>query len=370
MDGNLLLKFFGVILLSSFLPLTAYLFNSNYLPNKKENYNKLLKALDLKASDTCDLITIVEDKYSGKDYFFPVGFVTLLCVLWSVTLLFGADLELAKKPHILLSGSQVLSVDDISNLPKKIVDYQQISMLVMLLSMLGAYLWAMQNIIVRLTTVDLPPPTYFSIAIRMLLATFVALMIRFMWGSPEVDNGLQQSAQFLPGDGNYDALLVFSFLSGMFPERAIQYLKDKIPTFSKRFDNSKSDDLPLSMIEGINMFHKVRLAEIGIDNAQNLAETNLVEILIRTPFRPKRVIDWIAQSWLYIYFKSDIKQLRAIGIRTIFDYKITAKDEKKLKEIAEATELSELQLSNVYNQIKDNTILIDLENASSKLKVI
>ncbi len=211
MWGDLLLKFFGVVLLSSFLPLTAFLFYSNYLPNKKENYNKLLKALDLKATDTCDLLTIVEDKYSRKDYVFPVAFATLLCILWSVTLLFGADLELAKKPHILLSGSQVLSVDNISNLPKRVIDYQQISLLVMLLSMLGAYLWAMQNIIVRLTTVDLPPPTYLSVAIRMLLATFIALMVRFLWASPEAVNGLQQPAQFLPGDGNYDALLVVSF---------------------------------------------------------------------------------------------------------------------------------------------------------------
>lgn len=368
MDGNTIIKIFGVLLLSSFLPLTAYLFYSNYLPNKGATSRKLLEALKLQQSAAHELITIVDDNYSARDYIFPVAFATLLCVLWSVTMLFGADMELASKPHLLLAGSQALFIDGNTNLPPELIDYQQISLLVMILSMLGAYIWALQNVLVRFTIVDLPPSTYFSVAIRMLLATFVALMVRFLWVEGSTQNTEASTAQAIVADGSLNMLLVFAFFSGMFPERAIQYLKEKVPLFSRNLDRSKSDDLPLSMIEGINMFHKVRLAEIGIDNAQNLAETNLVELLIRTPFRPKRVIDWIGQAKLYVYFKSDIEKLRSLGIRTIFDYKKIDPDNGQMAAIANESELSPTLLQNVLNQIKDDTMLDNLENAIQELK--
>jgi hypothetical protein len=61
------------------------------------------------------------------------------------------------------------------------------------------------------------------------------------------------------------------------------------------------------MIEGINVFHKVRLGEVGIDNVQNLAEANVIGLLLKTPFNPSQLIDWIAQAKLYLYFKDDKK---------------------------------------------------------------
>ena len=367
MDGNFWIKVFGVILLSSFMPLTAYSFYSYCLPGKGKNYKQIVEALGLQSSGANALITTVEQEYRLRDYIFPVSFATLLCVLWSVSLLFGADLKLTEQHHFLLSGIHALYVGQSTTLTNNTIAYQEISLLVMLLSMLGAYIWSLQNVLVRLTTIDLPPSTYFSVAIRMLLATFVALMIRFIWPDPET--GAVTAGLEALNNSSYDFLLVFAFLSGMFPERAIQYLKEKIPTFSSKREK-ESDALPLSMIEGINMFHKVRLAEIGIDNAQNLAEANLVEILVRTPFKPKRVIDWIAQAKLYVYFKSDVEQLRKLGIRTIFDFKIIAKDENKITQIADSSELSIIQLSNVYEQIKSDDMLTKLQNASSALNVL
>ena len=69
----------------------------------------------------------------------------------------------------------------------------------------------------------------------------------------------------------------------------------------------------------MNLFHRVRLAEVGIDNAQNLASSNIRELIVRTPFNPLLLFDWIAQSKLYIYAKTNIKALRNASIRTNFD---------------------------------------------------
>ena len=47
------------------------------------------------------------------------------------------------------------------------------------------------------------------------------------------------------------------------------------------------------MLEGITQFHKVRLSELGIENIQNLVKASLVELILKTPYKPRQIIDWI-----------------------------------------------------------------------------
>lgn len=165
------------------------------------------------------------------------------------------------------------------------------------------------------------------------------------------------------------SLPVVAFLTGMFPERGIHYLKERVKIFSDK-GILKAENLPLDMIEGINIFHKVRLEEVGIDNAQNLAKANLVELLVRTPFKPKEIIDWIGQARLYLYFKSEVKKLREVGIRTIFDFKIIGSTEGQLSEVAQSIKISELRLNSVYQIIKDDPGVDRLFNAANTLGVL
>jgi len=146
-------------------------------------------------------------------------------------------------------------------------------------------------------------------------------------------------------------LPVVAFLSGMFPDEALIYLRDKTAVFARK-GNQESDALPSEMIEGISMFHKARLSEVGIDNAQNLAAANLIELLVKTPFSPRQLIDWIGQAKLYVYFKSDIEKLRTHGIRTVFDLKNACEVEGRCSQIAEKTEISEVVLGIVFQQVK------------------
>lgn len=54
-------------------------------------------------------------------------------------------------------------------------------------------------------------------------------------------------------------------------------VKEQTKAFVYRTE-SRADELPLDMIEGISLFHKSQLNEVGIDNAQNLAQANLVKL--------------------------------------------------------------------------------------------
>ena len=105
------------------------------------------------------------------------------------------------------------------------------------------------------------------------------------------------------------------------------------------------------MIEGMNRHHEVRLGEVGIDNAQNLAEANLVELILKTPFGPDQLLDWIAQAHLYVYVKDEVQVLRRYGIRNALDLYEVAADEARPSAIAKDAGLNPLALSTVARRI-------------------
>ena len=115
-----------------------------------------------------------------------------------------------------------------------------------------------------------------------------------------------------------DQLIPVSFLVGIFPERALSWMKESLGrAFRKKASSAHA--LPLEMLEGISSFHKARLSELGIDNVQNLAQASLMELILKTPFNPRVLIDWMAQARLCMEFKDQTSKIRQAGIRTIFD---------------------------------------------------
>jgi hypothetical protein len=165
------------------------------------------------------------------------------------------------------------------------------------------------------------------------------------------------------------AVPVIAFLCGIFPDQALNYIKGKTKIFGSNSDG-RADDLALDMIEGISMFHRQRLSEVGIDNAQNLAEANLVELPVRTPFKPPVLIDWMAQAKLYVVFKSDISKLREIGIRTALDLRLLGGIEGHLAKIADATKMSETRLSSAYTIVVNDPSVSRLFDAARRFAVV
>ena len=148
-----------------------------------------------------------------------------------------------------------------------------------------------------------------------------------------------------------ELLPVIAFFTGIFPQRALQYIQEKLIIFGKL--GKKANELSLDMIEGMNLFNKVRLSEVGIDNAQNLAEANLEELIRKTPFNPKLLLDWIVQAKLYVIVKDQITNLREAGIRTVLDFCATCGG-NGLTTLAKLSEISEEQLATVYQVINDD----------------
>ena len=336
----LVIKILGIVFLCCYMPITAYSFWRFRLPKKEEEFKKIIKALEMDESTAFFFTPTFKDEYSPIDYAIPVAFTTFLVLLGSIVILLGHEFGLGEIKNLLFAGVKF-------NDPNW-QEYQKQSVMVLGMGFLGAYVWSVENIFRRLVTVDLLPRAYYNISIRMILASLVALTLHHFFSA-------------LPAEGYSRGLMpVLAFLTGMFPERALHYLKSKINIFSAKTDKI-AKDLPLEMIEGMSLLHKIRLGEIGIDNAQNLANANLIEVFIKTPFQARQLIDWAGQAKLFMYFKSSIEKLREFGIRTIYDLKIIGETEGKLNEVAKNTGIPELQLEIVCRRIKEDPSMSRLQ---------
>jgi hypothetical protein len=332
-DMNLLpFKLAVVAVLSSFMLLSAVSFFRFRLKKKERDFERIMRILGLHEDNAAVFSPTIKNEYSAADYILPVAFATVVCLAGFGFAFFARELVTvhADKQNLLLSG--IFMAQNGVNLEE--LRWQ--SAFVLVLAFLGGFIWSSQSIIRRLITADLSPGTFYAAGVRMIFASLVALVLSWL-------------LKDLPGRDH--TLPVIAFLTGMLPEQAVLYLQDKSKIFSNS-DAARVRELPLTMIEGINTFHKVRLGEVAIDNSQNLAEANLIELLLRTPFPANQVIDWIAQAKLHVFVKDDIEKLRALGIRNAFDF--VAESAEGVDAIAAETKLSKVRLSVVYHRLNED----------------
>ena len=370
-----LVKIAVIFLFTAFMPITAVSFLVFRLKQKKEQYSKILVTLGLKDENRPEqgdsLVPTMETEYSWGDYLLPVGFCTVICLVGSIMLVAGGDVyadrtgECAdRKPAMPFLSGILFTTDNGIHCKKDDEDYSPIrvqqlgSIVVLAFAFLGGFVWSAQNVLRRLTTVDLAPATYYGSGVRIIYACLIALMLLFLLGT----------------SGTEQYIVVVAFLAGMFPERALNFLREKVKIFSRH--QGAADELPLEMIEGINLFHISRLNEIGIDNAQNLARSSLIDILLKTPFNAMQIIDWIAQAMLCVYFKDGIHSLRNIGVRTVFD--LRAADASNIDAIAQQVDFLEkasnssvnpspLRVKLVYEWVKKDPTITMLEGFQDRL---
>lgn len=332
-----LYKLVLIAILGSFMIVTAASFVRSRVHRKQAEYADIIRFLGVRDDQGRFATRAVIDAYPWQAYVVPVVAATLVTVFGLTSLLFAAELvELdPRRRNVILSALFVETEPE----PNEWQRWQ--SMVVLTMAFLGAYIWSCHNIVRRLIAGDLAPIEYFNTSLRMILAPLLSLMVSFLLQAGGAPRFLQQS------------LPVIAFMTGMLPGAVLMYLEERTRALLN-ISRHGAPDLPLAMIEGLNRHHAVRLGEVGIDNGQNLAEADLVELILKTPFNPSQLIDWIAQARLYVYVKDDIERLRQHGIRSALDLVALAADEGKVARIAQLAETSDLALATIAQRLRDD----------------
>jgi hypothetical protein len=176
---------------------------------------------------------------------------------------------------------------------------------------MGAYFYVLQMLVRRYFQNDLKTSAYVNATVRVVIVILLVWVLDVVWNDPATEG----------------QRLAVAFVIGVFPQLGLQVLialikwplKVVVPSLSQRF--------PLSDLDGLNVWYESRLLEEGIEDMQNLATANLVDVMLNTRIPTERLVDWVDQSLLYLHLdhqngnggESDRDKLRRFGIRCATD---------------------------------------------------
>ncbi|ODT84555.1 MAG: hypothetical protein ABS69_02845 [Nitrosomonadales bacterium SCN 54-20] len=213
---------------------------------------------------------------------------------------------------------------------------------------LGAYVYFIGSVVRAYFTMDLTSNTFVDGAIRMIVASLLALVLSFAFdlllpheldvnassiaapsdvnaatpapptpptpstseepASPERSGNDEKplSKQEVPLPARLSLLPLVAFFLGFYPKRTalgierivIKLTRGIIPAMGYRA-------LPLSMLAGMSYSHELRLEREGFDNIENLSNADPVDLAIRTCFSYGQLKQWIDQAWLASHLRED-----------------------------------------------------------------
>lgn len=129
----------------------------------------------------------------------------------------------------------------------------------------GVYLFNLGSMVRRLYLSDLTEHVFWGSINRLLLSMGVAIVL----------------ASTVHFDGTKSASMFFAigFLANAFLQAVL-----KAGLRVGKASQSKTEDLPLQLVRGINIWKEYRLEEEGIEDIQNLATADVIDLAVKTDF--------------------------------------------------------------------------------------
>lgn len=216
------------------------------------------------------------------------------------------------------------------------------------LAFLGAYFYVLQMLVRRYFQNDLRTSAYVHSIMRIIIAAILSWVIVATAGGRLTD-----------------PLRGLVFVVGVFPDVGWQAIQASIKRALKKVVIPRLEAHPLNNLAGLTIWDESRLLEEGIEDLQNLATANIVDLMLNTRIPIERLIDWIDQALLYIHLEkgeSDAgetsrKKLRRFGIRAASDLAIVletldAESVRKLESILDKDQKEPSCLRSIYTIIK------------------
>ena len=170
----------------------------------------------------------------------------------------------------------------------------------------GAYLFTLQMLVRRYFQADLKASAYVNAVVRVVSALILVPVVNtavLPFAGPEVRVGV-------------------AFLVGFFPLVGLQALQKAAALALRTLVPSLRNDYPLSDLDGLSVWYEARLLELGIEDMENLATANLVDVVLHSRVPVSRLVDWVDQAHLYLHLAPKSEDpttrriLRRLGVRT------------------------------------------------------
>lgn len=151
---------------------------------------------------------------------------------------------------------------------------------------LGAYVFTLQLTVRAYFQNDLRSSTYVAALERLAVVLIVVGVIHVLWGALPVTaaSGSVESG--------------FAFVVGSFPIVGQQWLNQLVGQHMQTKIQSLYSRHPLDELDGMNVWYEARLLEEGVEDVQNLATANLVDVVLHSRAPVGRLVDWVDQALL------------------------------------------------------------------------
>src|SRR6266702_2342372 len=154
---------------------------------------------------------------------------------------------------------------------------------------LGAYAFVTSMLIRRFFQSDLRPSAYAAAVFRIMLVLLTVTVLHQVIGGARLAGS--------------HAELAAAFVIGFFPLVGLQALQRVTSKLLRRFVPPITSEYPLDQLDGFNLWYEARLTEEGVEDMQNLATMNLVDVILHTRVPPGRLVDWTDQAFLLIHLE-------------------------------------------------------------------
>ena len=197
----------------------------------------------------------------------------------------------------------------------------------------GAFLYSFTMIWRRYMAMDVTPNTYTYAGIRFLTSMFLGCTVGALLGSAQAMGGRAVT------DRAMVPLCAVVFFIGMFPDFGLAYLRDVAKRFLGKSMNNQ-DEISLLCVSGLDLWHESRFRQDGINNAHNLANTELPRLVRTFPFPAGQLVSWVDEALLLIHVAEDrLVRLNAAGVYTASAVLRALQDPRRLAQLASTTGL-------------------------------
>ncbi|MFN8594199.1 MAG: hypothetical protein U0031_22305 [Thermomicrobiales bacterium] len=180
----------------------------------------------------------------------------------------------------------------------------------------GAYFFVAQMLLRRYLAGDLYPSAFLQGAVRIIWVFTLSVAL----------------AVLLPGDEHWMKTgAIIAFVAGIFPREGLRVISHaasgmiakcvSIVTPGEAFP-ADTEPVPLTNLDGINIWVESRLLEENVENVQGMATAPIEQLVVGTYYPASRIVDWVDQAILMTHCGDQREwcpPLRTVGIRTATD---------------------------------------------------